>query len=192
MEYQGEWCEGKRCGRGVQYDRNGNTVFEGEWLNDDHELETRVVVTKENEEALVLHNRVEELIVSDECCNGEEWRVLDASLMPHLRSLQVGDNCFENVEEVKLVGLHLLKSVTIGKKSFTKEKNSYGNDPNRHFHLKDCSQLRELKIGRFSFSDFTVCEIENADSLEMIQMGNVHEWSYNFNYASLELKSGSQ
>ena len=30
IEYEGEWCEGKRWGRGVQYDRRGNAVFDGE------------------------------------------------------------------------------------------------------------------------------------------------------------------
>lgn len=190
IEYKGEWCDGKRWGKGTQYDRNGNVVFEGEWLNDDHVIEKRVIVTKENEEKIILHNYVEELIVNDECCNGMEWRVFDASLMPRIRLLQVGDECFENVEEVKLIGLEKLERVVIGKKSFTKEKNSFGNDPNRRFYLKNCEQLKELDFGRFSFSDYTTCEIENADCLERIKMGNINEWSYNFNYASLELKSG--
>ena len=35
VEYEGEWCEGKRWGRGVQYDRNGNIAFDGEWMNDE-------------------------------------------------------------------------------------------------------------------------------------------------------------
>ena len=34
VDYEGEWCEGRRWGRGVQYDRNGNTSFDGEWMND--------------------------------------------------------------------------------------------------------------------------------------------------------------
>ena len=47
MEYEGEWCEGKRWGRGTQYDRDGNTVFSGEWMND-RRMETRVVITIDN------------------------------------------------------------------------------------------------------------------------------------------------
>ena len=46
VEYKGEWCEGMRWGRGVQYDRRGNTVFEGEWLNDEHEMEKKVVAER--------------------------------------------------------------------------------------------------------------------------------------------------
>ena len=35
IEYEGEWFEGKRWGRGVQYDRTGKIVFDGEWMNDE-------------------------------------------------------------------------------------------------------------------------------------------------------------
>ena len=44
-------------------------------------------------------------------------------------------------------------------------------------------------MGHYSFSDYSVCEIENVPSLEVIEMGELNEWSYNFRYASLELKS---
>ena len=80
----------------------------------------------------------------------------------------------------------------IGKNSFTKQKNSYGGNASRHFYLKNCERVRELKIGRYSFSDYYVCEIENVPSLEVIEMGRVNEESNSFHYASLELKSDSQ
>ena len=107
----------------------------------------------------------------------------------NLRELKVGNECFENVKEVKLIGLNELESVEIGKNSFTKNKNSGDNDPNRHFYLKNCPKLKSLKMGRYSFSDYTVCEIENVDVLEVIEMGELNEVSSNFRYASLELKS---
>ena len=62
-------------------------------------------------------------------------------------------------------------------------------DPNRAFYLKNCERLRELKIGCYSFSDYDVCEIENVPSLEVIEMGELKEDSYNFIHASLDLKS---
>ena len=80
----------------------------------------------------------------------------------------------------------------IGENSFTKKKNRWENNPNRHFHLKNCERLRELKIGGYSFSDYSVCEIENVPSLEVIEMGDLNGDSVNFCYASLELKSDSQ
>ena len=30
IDYEGEWCEGKRWGRGVQFDRKGGLQYEGE------------------------------------------------------------------------------------------------------------------------------------------------------------------
>ena len=104
----------------------------------------------------------------------------------------MGDECFRSVKEVKLIGLSKLERVVIGENSFTKEKYDYRYDPNRHFYLKNCERLRELKIGYWSFYDYSVCEIENVPSLRVIEMGDLNEWSYNFKYASLELKSDSE
>ena len=132
------------------------------------------------------------IVIASNCCNERELSVLDLSRFVNLRELKVGDECFENVKEVKLIGMNQLKSIVIGKNSFTKKKNSWGNDPNRHFYLKNCERLRELKMGRYSFSDYSVCEIENMPSLEVIEMGELNERSVNFYYASLELKSDSQ
>ena len=77
----------------------------------------------------------------------------------------------------------------IGENSFTKEKNYFGNNANRKLYVKNCDALKELKIGRYSFSDYSVIEIENVNSLELIEIGDMNNWSYNFAYASLELKS---
>ena len=188
VEYEGGICGGMRWGRGIQYDRTGNTVFEGEWMNNEP-LSKRVVVNEENQ---LLHNHIEELIVSNNSCNGPEWTALDLSLMSNLRVLEVGDECFENVKEVKLINLSMLERVVIGRESFTKQKNDCDSDPNRHFYLKDCERLRELKMGRYSFCDYSVCEIENMNRLEVIEMGEMDRESCNFNRASLELKSDSE
>ena len=156
-------------------------------MNDDNQIEKRVVLNEENQ---LIHNHIEELIVENNSCNGPEWTALDLTLMSHLRLLEVGNECFENVKEVKLIGLSQLERVVIGMNSFTKNGNDY--DPNRHFHLKNCERLRELKIGCDSFSDYSMCEIENMPSLEVIEMGELNEGSSNFHHASLELKSDSQ
>ena len=186
VEYEGEWFDGMCWGRGVQYDRTGKIMFDGEWVNDDNQIEKRVVLNEENQ---LLHSHIEELIVESNSRNGIEWRALDLGFISHLRLFKVGDECFENVDEVKLIGLSKLERVVIEMNSFTKRKNSCGNDSIRHFYLRNCERLRELKIGRYSFSDYSVCEIENVPSLEVIEMGELNEESYNFYCASLELKS---
>ena len=135
---------------------------------------------------------VEVLIVDFCVCNDESCTALDLSSYVSLRVFEVGDDCFENVKEVKLIGLNQLERVVIGMNSFTKEKNRWAMDSNRHFYLKNCERVRELKIGRYSFNDYSVCEIENVPSLEVIEMGELNEWSYIFDSAPLELKSGFQ
>ena len=185
IEYEGEWYDGKRWGRGVQYDRNGVVLNDGEWLNGDH-LTTTVTITPE---MVVFHNHIEELFVSDESCRIQEMRLLDLSLMSSLKSVRVGNRCLKMVKEVKLIGLKELESVEIGRSSFTQYRNSHHNDPNRHFYVKDCPKLKSLKIGRYSFYDYSVCEIENMDVLEAIEIGDLNQVSRSFAHASLELKS---
>ncbi|KAM7456590.1 hypothetical protein BLSTO_02650 [Blastocystis sp. subtype 1] len=136
-----------------------------------------------------VNKSVTELVIPSNCCNEEEWSVFDVSELKWLKSIEIGDDCFENVKEVKLIGLSRLESVVIGMNSFTKKKDSYGYDPNRHFYLKNCKIVRELKIGRYSFSDYSVCEIENVPSLEVIEMGELNGYCDNFHHASLELKN---
>ena len=122
-------------------------------------------------------------------CNSEGDTSLDLSAFKYLKRFTVGDECFMVVKEVKLIGLDELERMEIGENSFTKEKDKYSDDPTRHFYLKNCPKLRELKMGRYSFSDYTVIEIENVDALEVIEMGELNVNSFNFAYASLELKS---
>ena len=127
--------------------------------------------------------------MDNNACNDKCFTALVLSSFSNLKVFEVGDYSFAFVDEVKLIGLNRLERVVIGKNCFTKEKNSWGNDPNRHFYLKNCERLRELKMGCGSFSDYSVCEIENVPSLEVIEMGDVNKESDNFYYASLELKS---
>ena len=134
------------------------------------------------------------IVIASNCCNDSELNMLDLSRFVNLRELKVGDDCFENVKEMGLIGLSQLERVEIGKNCFTKKKNGIGNDPNRHFYVKNCERLKELKIGCYSFSDYSVCEIENVPSLEVIEMGELggkreEEYTHCFFCSNLELKS---
>ena len=136
-----------------------------------------------------LNSTVTEIIVENRCCRDPSFTVLDLTRFTNVRRIVIGDEAFMYVNVFNITGLSELESVMIGMNSFTKKKNGYGSDPNRHFYLKNCPKLRSLKMGRFSFSDYTVIEIENVDALEVIEMGDLNEESFNFAYASLELKS---
>ena len=150
----------------------------------------KTVIVQTAQEWNALDSDVSIVFVKSYSCNDASLTVLNVSRLTSLQELSIGDYCFENVKELRLVGLSGLKRVAIGSNSFTKSKNGFGSDPNRRFQLKDCSALTELRVGRYSFSDYSVCEIENVDALEVIAMGELSSESFNFHSASLELKSG--
>ena len=131
---------------------------------------------------------VEAITVGDGMCNKANDRI-DLSKYFNLKNVSIGNECFPYQDVLNLTGLHSLERVMIGENSFTKRKNSYGNDANRKLYVKNCDALKELKIGCYSFSDYSLIEIENVNSLEVIEMGEVNRDSNNFFYASLELKS---
>ena len=128
-------------------------------------------------------------IIVDNDVSDYSFTELDLTRFSQLKTLEIGDNCFTHVEKVKLIGLTALESVVIGKNSFTRYKNDYGSDSSHHFYLRDCPSLRVLKMGRYSFSDYTLCIVRGVPSLEVIEIGDLDAESYNFYYASLELKS---
>ena len=132
---------------------------------------------------------MEVMIVDNNACNDKCFTALVLSLFSNLKVFEVGDYSFSFVDEVKLIGLNQLERVEIGKHCF---RMNLKKNPSRHFYLKNCERVRELKMGHHSFSDYSVCEIENVPSLEVIEMGELDEDSYNFRYASLELKSDSE
>lgn len=136
------------------------------------------------EEVIGLSSAVTHITVSTKCGNDESLTVLDMSRFPYLREFVVGNECFKYVDELKLIGLNRLTKVVIGGNSFTKYKNSHGNDPLRHFYLKNCPKIRELRTGNNAFSDYPVCDVESVGDLEVIEMGFEA-----FYCASLELKS---
>ena len=173
VEYEGEWCEGNRMGAGVLYDRDEVVIHEGEWVNN-RPLLTRVELTDKNP---VLHNRIEELVVKNNSCNGKEWKSLDLSLLSKLRKLTVGDECFNEVETVKLNGLKELESVVVGRESFGLE-----NETVTSFEMKDCEKLKELIIGERSFNIFGKFSLKNTPSMERIIMKEA-----NFYWASCRI-----
>ena len=190
---EGEWERGElkesvKLFDGWYVKREGSEMLQLDSLK---VKELRVEIHNWNEWEGVYKN-VTDLVIPSNCCNEAGWSVFDVSELKWLKSIEIGDDCFENTEKVELNGMNQLERVVIGKNSFTKKKNSYGYISNRHFIMKNCRRLRELKIGCYSFSDYTVCEIENVPSLEVIEMGELHKGSYNFSCASLELKSDSE
>ena len=125
--------------------------------------------------------------------NSFPWvTILDLTSLNELQSISIGDECFSNVYKLRIEGLNQLENVTIGINSFTQYKNSHHPEyshASRYFFLRNCPLLKEVRIGRYSFSDYTYSYVENLESIELIKYGDVSEISYNFYqalYASFE------
>lgn len=166
IEYEGEWCGGNRWGKGVHYDRNGNVTYNGEWINSNH-LETKVIW---NEENLLLHSHIEELILPDNCCNGDKWETVDISPIQSLRELRMGNKCFEQTAEFIMEEMMSLERVVIGKRCICGRSGHYG------FYLRNCDRIKELRVGTESICYNDECVIENNKRLEVIEFGDFEEW----------------
>ena len=132
---------------------------------------------------------MESIIVDNNACNDRSFTVLNLTRFVNLRVFEVGDYSFSYVNEVHMIGLPELERVVIGEKSFSQYKIYFYDYPSGEFYLKDCGNLRELRIGVSSFINYASCTIEDDAHLEVVEMGKFRWWSDSFCYASLELKS---
>ena len=112
--------------------------------------------------------------------------------MPELKSIEMENECFKNVSELKLIGMKMLESVIVGENCFTKWKFDYYYENAYGLYVKNCELLKELKIGNHSFEGYSVCEIESVVSLEVIEVGNecfkkVSELKLKSNYSVLRM-----
>ena len=109
---------------------------------------------------------------------------MDLSDYTELKKLTVGNNCFAKLGSVDFSSTDsLLESITIGMNSFM----GGNSNPDNVLRIDGHKSLMELRIGRYSFSNYSLCDITYADALEVLEIGNVNEDSFNFQYGSLKL-----
>ena len=117
-------------------------------------------------------------------CNDNNYTIFDFSRYTFVESMNISDECFGSVKTFQIDELNRLKSLKIGKNSFTQKKNSNGNDESKSFHILNCGSLESIQIGQFSFSDFAGdFELKNLPQLQSIQIG-----SYYFYYSSFVIR----
>ena len=157
----------------------------------------QVSITVNNSVELKSMNmNVTNLIICSNSCN--ELNSLNLNEYRYLKSIEIGDDCFENVELFNIDGLNELKSLKIGMNSFTKIKNSFGNDSSRSFSILNCIELESIEIGSYSFSDYGGgFELKNLPKLSTIKIGSIETdisesnnkgWSLNFFCSSFVIK----
>ena len=146
--------------------------------------------------SITIHNSIElnsmnmnvaNLIISSNSCN--DLTSLNLNEYRYLKSIKIGDDCFENVDLFKIDGLNELKSLKIGKNSFTHIKSGKwdsdkANNSSRSFSILNCIELESIEIGLHSFYDYGGgYGLKNLPSLSTIKIG-----SNNFYYSSFVIK----
>ena len=103
-----------------------------------------------------------------------------------LEELVIGDSCFRLVDKFVIDGLNELKSLKIGKNSFTRRTD---NNSSRSFVISNCIELESIEIGHHSFSDYGGgFKLVNLPKLSTIKIGEIGYDSYNFRYSSFVVK----
>ena len=108
-----------------------------------------------------------------------------------LQSLGICGECFCSVQTFKIDGLNHLKTIKIGKNSFTQSMYSLISDNrSESFHILNCESLESIIIGERSFSDFAgEFELKNLPKLQSIQIGTIGSNSGNFFFSSFVIQS---
>ena len=114
-------------------------------------------------------------------CNNRDYIEFNLSRFTLIESIRIGCECFKSVQTFKIDGLNRLKTIKIGSNSFTQNKNGWGDDKSKSFHILNCESLESIQIGEYSFSDFAGdFELKNLPQLQFIQIGTIGSDSYNF------------
>ena len=167
-----------------------------EWIDVSRKLANLVKISITIYNSIELNEmdmNVANLIISSNSCN--ELNSLNLNEYRYLKSIEIGNDCFENVELFNIDGLNELKSLKIGINSFTHLKstdkwdNDKANNRNRSFSILNCIELESIEIGRYSFSDYGGgFELINLPKLSTIKIGEIGMDSSNFYYSSFVIK----
>ena len=116
------------------------------------------------------------LTVVNGACSVRTNNVVDLSSFKFLRSVVIGDFCFQYVQIFSIVGLNWLESVRIGEYSFGSDGSLWEGS---EFKIVNCPQLKSLSIGYRSFGRYNGFELSQLPQLKSVGI------SYNgcFRYA---------
>ena len=102
------------------------------------------VIVKNDDDFLLLDENVELIEVKNGVCNDEDFEDWEMGEYVRLRELIVGDECFQFVKDLRIVGLNALEKMEIGKECFCKASGGV-------FEMRNCEKLESVKIGDGSF-----------------------------------------
>ena len=111
---------------------------------------------------------IEELRIGDNGYNDDSVTELKQSGLARLKRIVIGNECFGKVRVFELDGLGELESVWFGQWSF-RISGDERNDGD--YRIVNCSKLKSIQIGDWSFEDYNSFELNNLPSLQSIDIG---------------------
>lgn len=115
---------------------------------------------------------LEEFIVTSSICNDINVTELVLTDYAMLKSVVVGDHCFENVNKCILMNLPNILTIEIGKYSFTKMKDYHQlislTQNTKTFTLSNCDKLQQLSFNQFAFADYCFCQLSSISPLFLL------------------------
>ena len=136
--YEGIWCDGRRCGKGKTYDRNGSFLYKGDWAGGHPITTSRLTVPDSTDLLPLVSSLIVSLRIGEKCCCSNSSLVLHS--FPQLRELVIGDESFgkESDEGMVFACTHCPELVSI----------SLGDGAMKFFgqmHVKSVHEEREVR-----------------------------------------------
>lgn len=125
------------------------------------ERSSGTVVVKCDDDFLSLDEDVEVIEARNGVCNNEAFEEWEMNEYVMLRELIVGDECFQFVKDLRIVGLNALEKVEIGKQCFCKVSGGV-------FEMRNCEKLESVKIGDGSFVSVVSVVFESKCYVEVV------------------------
>lgn len=121
IDYLGNWCCGKRWGFGHRYDRSGDLIEEGIWINNVLVKSSDLRVRDDSLRLCGIHSVLTTLTIGKNCCElSSELRIKHYH---HLQTLTIGSNSFANAHTLVLQFLPSLECVCMGTNVFEAVEN---------------------------------------------------------------------
>ena len=167
VKYGGCFYNNYRFGKGTLYDRNGANECGSLWKNNKP--------YSPQFDGHTVDNLTESIEIPNHSFNKPSSFIL-RSFIHSLKRIMIRYECFESVRLFELDGLSELKSVEIGKKSFTCIKNGDSTwydmiRDDSSCRIMNCPKLKSIRIGGSSFCNYHSFELSNLPSLRTIDIG---------------------
>ena len=113
------------------------------------------------------------LTVTANSCNDNTITAVDLSSFKFLRSVVIGNYCFQYVQLFSIVGLNWLESVSIGSSSFGGTGSLWKGS---ELKIVNCPQLKSLSIGGRSFGRYNGFELSELPQLKSVTIKSCGGW----------------